>query len=220
MKSQSFPTHQFFRLAHNTIKCPRNSSDTKARLLDHAEKMFAEDGIFAVTNRQITEAAGQKNESALNYHFGTRNELIITLLTRRGMKLDQIRGELLAHLGDNPTARELVQLLVEVYASCLHTKSGCDYLRIVDQLRGWMTDWEFISSLEDDDINEHLKSILGLLQKETDSQRVLGMIMLMTALTASRAQLVSDNRQLPNSHEEYVETLTDMLTGVLLGPSS
>jgi len=199
---------------------PRNSSDTKALLLDHAEKMFAEDGVFVVTNRQITEAAGQKNESALNYHFGTRNELIITLLTRRGMKLDQIRGELLAHLGDNPTARELVQLLVEVYASCLHTKSGCDYLRIVDQLRGWMTDWEFISSLEDDDINEHLKSILGLLQKETDSQRVLGMIMLMTALTASRAQLVSDNRQLPNSHEEYVETLTDMLTGVLLGPSS
>ena len=125
---------------------PRNSSDTKARLLDHAEKMFAEDGIFAVTNRQITEAAGQKNESALNYHFGTRNELIITLLTRRGMKLDQIRGELLAHLGDNPTTRELVQLLVEVYASCLHTKSGCDYLRIVDRLRGWMTDWEFISS--------------------------------------------------------------------------
>ena len=199
---------------------PRNSSDTKARLLDHAEKMFAEDGIFAVTNRQITEANGKKNESALNYHFGTRNELIITLLTRRGMKLDQIRGELLAHLGDNPTTRELVQLLVEVYASCLHTKSGCDYLRIVDQLRGWMTDWEFISSLEDDDINEHLKGILGLLQKETDSQRVLGMIMLMTALTASRAQLVSDNRQLPNSHEEYVETLTDMLTGVLLGPSS
>ncbi len=199
---------------------PRNSSDTKARLLDHAEKMFAEDGIFAVTNRQITEAAGQKNESALNYHFGTRNELISTLLTRRGKDLDKIRAELLAHLGDNPTTRELVQLLVEVYASCLHTESGCDYLRIVDQLRGWMTDWEFISSLEDDSVNEYLKHILSLLQKETDSQRVLGMIMLMTAMTASRAQLVSDGRHLPNSHEEYVETLTDMLTGVLLGPSA
>ena len=199
---------------------PRNSSDTKARLLDHAEKMFAEDGIFAVTNRQITEAAGQKNESALNYHFGTRNELISTLLTRRGKDLDKIRAELLAHLGDNPTTRELVQLLVEVYDSCLHTESGCDYLRIVDQLRGWMTDWEFISSLEDDNVNEHLKHILSLLQKETDSQRVLGMIMLMTAMTASRAQLVSDGRHIPNSHEEYVETLTDMLTGVLLGPSA
>ena len=92
---------------------------------------------------------------------------------------------MLAHLGDNPTTRQLVQLLVEVYASCLHTESGCDYLRIVDQLRGWMTDWEFISSLEDDNVNEHLKHILGLLQKETDSQRVLGMIMLMTAMTAS-----------------------------------
>ena len=62
---------------------PRDSTDTKTRLLNHAEKMFAEDGVFAVTNRQITEAAGQKNESALNYHFGTRNELIIALLSRR-----------------------------------------------------------------------------------------------------------------------------------------
>ena len=199
---------------------PRNSSDTKARLLNHAEKMFAEDGIFAVTNRQITEAAGQKNESALNYHFGTRNQLIVTLLTRRGKELDTIRAELLEHLGDKPTARELVQLLVEVYASCLHTESGCDYLRIVDQLRGWMTDWEFISSFEDDNVHEHLRYILGLLQKESDSQRVIGMIMLMTAMTASRAQLVSDGRKLPNSHAEYVETLADMLTGVLLGPSA
>ena len=48
---------------------PRNSSDTQSSilLLTHAEKMFAEDGVFAVTNRQITEAAGQKTESALNY---------------------------------------------------------------------------------------------------------------------------------------------------------
>ena len=199
---------------------PRNSSDTKERLLEHAEKMFATDGVFAVTNRQITEAAGQKNESALNYHFGTRNDLIITLLRRRSKELDAIRAELLAHLGDRPTTRELVQLLVEVYASCLHTESGCDYLRIVDQLRGWMTDWEFVASFEDDNVHEYLRYILGLLQKETDSQRVLGMIMLMTALTASRAQLVSDGRQLPNSHTEYVEALTDMLTGVLLGPSS
>ena len=197
---------------------PRNSADTKTRLLDHAERMFAEDGLFAVTNRQITEAAGQKNESALNYHFGTRNELIVALLTRRGRELDSIRAELLAHLGDNPTTRELVQLLVEVYASCLHTENGCDYLRIVDQLRGWMTDWEFIASFEDENVHEHLKYILDLLQKETDGQRVLGMIMLMTAMTASRAQLVSVGRKLPNTHEEYVETLTDMLTGVLLGP--
>ena len=44
---------------------PRDSTDTKTRLLNHAEKMFAEDGVFAVTNRQITEAAGQK----MNQHL-------------------------------------------------------------------------------------------------------------------------------------------------------
>ena len=196
---------------------PRNSTDTKTRLLDHAEKMFAEDGVYAVTNRQITEAAGQKNESALNYHFGTRNELIIALLSRRGKELDDARSERLAQIGDNPTTRELVHLLVEVYANCLHTENGCHYLRIVDQLRGWMTDWEFIASFEDDNVHEHLRYILELLQKETDAQRVLAMIMLMTAMTASRAQQVSVGRKLPNTHDEYVETLTDMLTGVLLG---
>ena len=195
---------------------PRDSTDTKTRLLNHAEKMFAEDGVFAVTNRQITEAAGQKNESALDYHFGTRNELIIALLSRRGSELDTIRGELLAHHDDNPTTRELLQLLVEVYASCLHSENGRAYLRIVDQLRGWMTDWSSTSSFED----AHLKYILDLLQKETDSQRLLAMMMLMTAMTASRAQLVSDGRELPNTHEQYIETLTDMLTGVLLGPNN
>ena len=196
---------------------PRNSTDTKTRLLDHAEKMFAEDGVYAVTNRQITEAAGQKNESALNYHFGTRNELIIALLTRRGKELDDARSERLAQIGDNPTTRELVHLLVEVYANCLHTENGCHYLRIVDQLRGWMTDWEFIASFEDDNVHEHLRYILEIIQKETDAQRVLAMIMLMTAMTATRAQQVSVGRKLPNTHDEYVETLTDMLTGVLLG---
>ena len=198
---------------------PRNSTDTKTRLLDHAEKMFAEDGVYAVTNRQITEAAGQKNESALNYHFGTRNELIIALLTRRGKELDDARSERLAQIGDNPTTRELVHLLVEVYANCLHTENGCHYLRSVDQLRGWMTDWEFIASFEDDNVHEHLRYILEILQKETDAQRVLAMIMLMTAMTATRAQQVSVGRKLPNTHDEYVETLTDMLTGVLLGSS-
>ena len=198
---------------------PRNSTDTKTRLLDHAEKMFAEDGVYAVTNRQITEAAGQKNESALNYHFGTRNELIIALLTRRGKELDDARSERLSQIGDNPTTRELVYLLVEVYANCLHTENGCHYLRIVDQLRGWMTDWEFIASFEDDNVHEHLRYILEILQKETDAQRVLAMIMLMTAMTATRAQQVSVGRKLPNTHDEYVETLTDMLTGVLLGSS-
>ena len=186
---------------------PRNSTDTKTRLLDHAERMFAEDGIYAVTNRQITEAAGQKNESALNYHFGTRNELIIALLTRRGRALDASRADRLAQLGDNPPT------------PARHTENGCHYLRIVDQLRGWMTDWEFIASFEDDNVHEHLRYILNLLQKETDGQRILGMIMLMTAMTASRAQQVSVGRKLPNTHDQYVEALTEMLTGVLHGPS-
>ena len=106
---------------------PRDSRDTKTRLLDIAQMMFAEQGVWNVTNRQITEAAEQKNESALNYHFGDRRELLLAILVRRGTELDAIRGELLEDLGENPSTAELVHLLVTVYSSCLAEENGRHY---------------------------------------------------------------------------------------------
>lgn len=45
-------------------------------LLDSAEELFAAHGIDAVSNRRIAEHAGNSNHSAVNYHFGSRDELI------------------------------------------------------------------------------------------------------------------------------------------------
>lgn len=44
--------------------------------MDAAQALFAKDGMRNVTVRSIVEAAGQKNESALQYHFGGRDGLI------------------------------------------------------------------------------------------------------------------------------------------------
>lgn len=62
---------------------------TRDRLLDAAETLFASDGFGAVTTRAILRAAGQRNESALHYHFGGRQGLIEALHERR---MDQLAG--------------------------------------------------------------------------------------------------------------------------------
>jgi AcrR family transcriptional regulator len=49
---------------------------TRELLLRTAERLFAERGLAQVSNRQIVEAAGQANNSALAYHVGSRTDLI------------------------------------------------------------------------------------------------------------------------------------------------
>ena len=65
------------------------ASRTRDRLLDAAETLFATEGFGAVTTRAILRAAGQRNESALHYHFGGRQGLIEALHERR---MDQLAG--------------------------------------------------------------------------------------------------------------------------------
>ena len=52
------------------------ASTTHEAILTAAERLFAEHGVFAVSNRQVSEAAGQGNNAAVGYHFGTKTDLV------------------------------------------------------------------------------------------------------------------------------------------------
>src|SRR3954453_22954021 len=73
------------------------SPDTKTRILDAAESFFMEHGFEATSMRQLTTAAGV-NLAAVNYHFGTKEELFQAVLTRRLDPMNQERIELLDEL--------------------------------------------------------------------------------------------------------------------------
>ena len=60
----------------------RNSSDTKERLLDAAERLLAERGFEGTSLRAVTQAAGT-SVSAAHYHFGSKEELLRATLLRR-----------------------------------------------------------------------------------------------------------------------------------------
>jgi AcrR family transcriptional regulator len=85
---------------------------TRELILTTAERLFAEYGVFAVSNRQISEAAGQGNNTAVGYHFGTKTDLIRAILQKHAAPVEEIRRRMLAELGDEPTVRDWVSCLV------------------------------------------------------------------------------------------------------------
>jgi AcrR family transcriptional regulator len=68
--------------------------DTKARVLDVAEELFAEQGLDRVSIRDITHRAGV-NLAAINYHFGSKEDLITAVFERRVVPVNAARLEAL-----------------------------------------------------------------------------------------------------------------------------
>src|SRR5690349_23937924 len=72
----------------------RGPAVTKERILDAAEALFLEHGFEATSLRAIT-AAADVNLAAVNYHFGSKEELFQAVLTRRLDPMNQERVDLL-----------------------------------------------------------------------------------------------------------------------------
>jgi AcrR family transcriptional regulator len=69
-------------------------ADTKDRILDAAERLFAEHGFEGTSLRQITAAAGA-NLAAVNYHFQSKDQLIQALVMRNIGPVNRARFEML-----------------------------------------------------------------------------------------------------------------------------
>src|SRR5215211_15094 len=70
----------------------------RTALLDAAERLFAERGIEAVSLRDVSAAAGQRNHSAAQYHFGDRRGLVAAVFERRMRVVSERRHALLDEL--------------------------------------------------------------------------------------------------------------------------
>jgi AcrR family transcriptional regulator len=82
-------------------------------LLNAAEPLFGERGIEAVSLREIAAAAGQKNNSAVSYHFRDKQGLVDALIADRIAKVEQRRQLLIKKVGDLSScdATALLQML-------------------------------------------------------------------------------------------------------------
>jgi AcrR family transcriptional regulator len=78
-------------------------TDTKKRILDSAEKLFTQQGFYATSLRMLTKEAGV-NLAAVNYHFGSKEELIKAVIGRRMLPLNKMRLERLQNIKDSASA--------------------------------------------------------------------------------------------------------------------
>jgi AcrR family transcriptional regulator len=83
--------------AGRTVRTERASS-TQEAILAAAERLYAEHGMFAVSNRQVSEAAGQGNNAAVGYHFGTKADLVRAIEEKHRGPVEQLRELMVAEL--------------------------------------------------------------------------------------------------------------------------
>jgi AcrR family transcriptional regulator len=93
--------------------------DARTQMIDAAERLAAEGGLGAMSLRAVQEAAGQRNKSAAQYHFGSRTGLIEAIVAVRMGPINERRIAMLRTLdesGQPDTLRGLAAALIEPMA--------------------------------------------------------------------------------------------------------
>ena len=125
------------RPARKNVALDATSADTKTRILDAAEQLFMEHGFEATSLRSLTSAASV-NLAAVNYHFGSKEELFQAVLTRRLDPMNQERIELLERVereaAGKPMSCEKILFAMLIPALRLardEQRGGKNFLRLV-----------------------------------------------------------------------------------------
>ena len=75
--------------------------DTQTRIIEVAERLFAERGINGVSLREIGAEAGQRNTGAARYHFGSKEGLVNAVYEHRMVPVNERRVAMLRELDDD-----------------------------------------------------------------------------------------------------------------------
>ncbi|MCI2415914.1 TetR/AcrR family transcriptional regulator [Saccharopolyspora sp. K220] len=98
-------------MAGKTVRAERVNA-TRELILTAAERLFAEHGVFAVSNRQVSEAAGQGNSAAVGYHFGTKADLVRAIARKHTEQIERVRVRMVAEVDGSTDVRDWVACLV------------------------------------------------------------------------------------------------------------
>lgn len=112
--------------------------DTKTRILDTAEQLFARNGFHNTSLRDITGQA-TVNLAAVNYHFGSKDGLLKAVIERRIEPLNQLRQQKLEELlaaakaaGQRPSVRHLMHAFIEpTLAFRRSAKGAADFIALI-----------------------------------------------------------------------------------------
>lgn len=201
---------------------PVTSPDARERLLLAAERLIADQGS-AVALRDIAVAAEQRNNSAVHYHFGSRDGLVTAIVERRQQALDASRMTLLADhelTGDPDTTGLLLTILVRPMFDTPYAEGSTHYARFLEQVRTHPA----VSTLDLHGkhwpatriVVERLHRSLTTLPPRLRKQRMRAMTTVLFALLADyERRRFGEN---PHALTEFEDDILTMLTSLLTAP--
>jgi AcrR family transcriptional regulator len=115
----------------------KSADPSRVRLVEAATRLFAQHGIDGVALKDIVAAAGQKNQSAVQYYFKDKGGLIEAALEARFRAIDARRAALVAAAQGLKRAElraAIMRATVEpLVAEAEEHPDGPDYIRFVVQ---------------------------------------------------------------------------------------
>jgi len=123
-------------------------SNLEELLLDSAEQLIGRHGYDGVSLRQISQAAGSANNSAIHYYFKNKDGLIRAVIKRRSTAIDKRRQVLLGKIreeGREDDAAAILEALLWPIAEEQDLHGRCPYaafllaLRVLADITHWQT---------------------------------------------------------------------------------
>lgn len=195
----------------------RDATLTRERLLRAGEQRFARDGVAGAKISDIVRDAGQRNDSAVGYHFGSRQGLLTAIVAKHMAVMEKHR----VVPGADADLREVVEAIVVPTAELLGTEDGRDFLRITEQLAAFsgVGTGNPNEVLEGTAIGEQLARLVPLLELRLDPvltrERIALLVTFLTAALAERARSREAGDRPRLDHERFVGHLVNVLSGAL-----
>lgn len=120
----------------NRVVDRTEGGNARGRILRAAGRLLADKGLEGASLREITRAAGQRNTTALQYHFGDREGMLRALASLHVPRVSVRRHALLDHITarGHVTLRDAAGILVDPLIPELADQDGADFLQVAAQL--------------------------------------------------------------------------------------
>ncbi|GAA4064867.1 helix-turn-helix domain-containing protein [Streptomyces shaanxiensis] len=215
----------------STERSAARSAETRDVMMAAAERLYAQHGLAAVSNRQICEASGQGNVAAVGYHFGSKSGLVRAIMRRNAEAIEDVRERMLDEMdveeaaSAGPEVRDWVACLVRPVTAYLdslgvpswHARFSA-FVMTDPVLRALVTD----EALVREPLQRTLRGLgrcLDFLPAEVRAERGRMARLLITHTCAEQERTLAEGTGAPPpSWDATATALTDALTGLLLAP--
>jgi AcrR family transcriptional regulator len=197
------------------------ASDARDRIILATEQLVAERGVD-VPLRDIATTAGQRNNSAVQYYYGSREGLYEAVMQRRMATIGERMTALLADRESVPTdnvVADMVDTLIRPMIEVPYAEGSTHYARFLEQVRSHpvvaqLPNLEIANASVVRLVLARLDAALADLPMGLRLRRIRSMS---TAMFALLADYEREREQRPRK-APATEEIVDMLVGILVAP--